>query len=186
MSDKLAITAHETGLYRIFALGLPASRIAAFTTQQGDNYPLRDALGVTHLDPDHVQIVDLAELKTLGVETYMSEGLGIAEEAYQNALPILSAQGGMVAVIASAAFTRPDIIVPRPPVSFLTLLQEDRPHKPHLEMSSSSAEGQIAPTISNGDGWPTPMPLWAKAFIAATALALIYGLFALFTPGDAL
>ncbi len=185
MSDKLAITAHETGLYRVFALDLPASRIAAFTTQQGDSYPLRDALGVTQLEPDHVQIVDLTELKTLGVETYLSEGLGIAEEAYQTALPILSAQDGMVAVIASAAFAGPDIIVPQPPVSFLTLLQEDRPHKPHLDLSSTSAEGQVSPATPEDEGQPTPMPLWAKTLIALTTLALIYGFFALFTSGDA-
>lgn len=185
MSDKLAVTAHETGLYRVFALDLPVPQIAKFTTLKGDSYSLRDALGVKQLDPDHVQIVDLTELKTLGLKTYLSEGLGIAEEAYETALPVLSAQDGIVAVIASAAFARPDIIVPQPPVSFLTSLQEDRPHKPHLELASTSAEGQVAPLTTEDEGVPVPMPIWAKALIALTTLALIYGLVALFSPGDA-
>lgn len=185
MSVLLTIGEHETDLYRFVSIDLPKTQLEAFTKcEPGESYPLRDALGITELDPNHVQILDLAELKTLGLETYLSDGLGIAETDYATVLPKLEALEGYLAVIASAAFRRPDILVPKPPVSVIAVLREDKPHKPLIDLSTASAEGTVQPREAVLDQTPPAMPFWMKVFAAVLTVALLYGLYALLTSGD--
>lgn len=184
MTDKLAVSEHEVGLYRVFALDLPASQITAFTTPDGDAYPLRDALSLAHLDPQHVQILDLKDLQALGVEAYLSEGLGLTKAKYASALPRIEAREGHIAVIASAAFQRPEIIVPKPPVAFIALLQEDAPKTAFVDLSTPSAEGTISVGSDPAPMPKAPMPVWAKVLITLITFALIYGVYALVTSGD--
>ncbi|MEL7213612.1 MAG: hypothetical protein AAGK92_13195 [Pseudomonadota bacterium] len=189
MSDSLAIGENEVGLYRIFALDLSPGEVTAFTTPVvnaigDDDYPLRDALGVNNLDEQHVQIVDIKELKTIGLETYLSEGLGVKKADYAAILPALEALNGPAAVIATAAFERPEIIVPTGPVSFIGLLKEDKPHQAFIDLSVTSAEGLIETKNTPADPPDMRTPLSVKLLIAFFILALLAGLFALFNPGD--
>lgn len=189
MSDKLVVGEHETGLYRLFAIDLPEPQIKVFTTPVrteagSSDYPLRDALGVKDLDESHVQVLDLKELKTLGFETYLSEGLGIAPEEYASILPTLEALDGYVAVIASAAFEPPEIIIPKAPLSLVTVLREDKPRQAFVDLSTASAEGGIEARQTSPSPTRQRMPAWFKLLIASAALLLLYGVFALVTPGE--
>lgn len=181
MTEMLSVREGEHGLYRFFAVDLPQEKMLEFTTSAtGANIPLQEALGLSALDPHHVQTLDLKELRTVGIDTYLSEGLALPQSEIDRALPLLEDRNGPVVVIASAAFTPPEIIVPQAPVSPLIVLQEDQYRKPLMELRADSAQGQLgvqdAPSQHR-----TPMPFWAKVLLALGSIAVIS---AALTSGD--
>ncbi|WP_224824924.1 hypothetical protein [Cognatishimia sp. MH4019] len=184
MSDQLAVSANETGLYRIFSIDLPPAQIEAFTTPEpnaigDDDYPLRDALGLSYLDEQHVQILDQTELKTIGIETYITDGLGVPKDVYADALPRLNSLEGHIAVIASAAFEGPDIIVPSAPVTFVTALREDKPQTAFIDLSTTSAQGVIDARVSGKTDPPPRMPLTSLLVILIGLVVVGYGVYVL-------
>lgn len=188
MTDPLNVRDGEAGLYRLFAIDLPATEVAQFTTSVPSvtgqpDYPLRDALGLDTLDEHHVQILDLKELSTLGIATYLTDGLAISETQFKTDLPMLEALEGYLAVIASAAFAQPVKLAPKAPLRLVATYGEDKPHKPLIDLNTPSAEGIMGGTkdISRpAAGWPK----WVTVLILLACLALGYGLYALITSGD--
>jgi len=189
MTDPLMVRAGEVGLYRLFSVDLPKVEVPAFTTSVPgmtgkSTYPLRDALGLADLDETHVQILDLTELETLGIATYLTDGLGIAQAAFKDDLSTLNALEGYLVVIASAAFPQPTELAPQPPLSLVATYGEDTPHKPLIDLKTPSAEGILdaphSPAPVPGKSWPH----WVKLLSACVVLAILYGLFVLVTAGD--
>ncbi|SEK60459.1 hypothetical protein [Roseovarius nanhaiticus] len=124
MSDKIEIKATETGVVRIFAVDIPADRIAAFTARNG-SWPLGEALGAEALDPAHVEIFDADDLAGLGLPGYLADGYAIPEEQLAPLRGQLMSQKGVLMVVTSRAFQgTAQTLTPRAPLSLIATLQE--------------------------------------------------------------
>lgn len=128
MSDTIEITAHETGIVRVFAVDIPADQIAAFIARNG-RWPLREALGADALDPEHIQVFDAADLTGVGLPTYLTEGHAIPEDQIAPLRGRLEAQTGTVMVITSRGFaSTAQTLTPRAPLRLIASFSE--PHTP--------------------------------------------------------
>ncbi len=124
MTDKIDISAHETGIVRVFAVDIPADQIAAFTARNG-RWPLREALGADALDPEHIQVFDAADLAGVGLPGYLAEGHAIPEDQIAPLRERLSEQTGTVMVIASRAFANTaQTLTPRAPLRLIASFSE--------------------------------------------------------------
>ena len=114
MSDRMQISATETGLVRVFAIDLPPETIAEFTNPDSpDIAAIRDALGAEALSPGHVDLVRLADLGELGLDVddspvpIISLGLGNAENM-QRIQRKLAARGIMIVYRATYSGLGPE------------------------------------------------------------------------------
>lgn len=186
----LEVREGEHKVYRLFAIDLATHDIPAFTRQKlntigDDDYPLRDALGVPHLDEQHVQILALSDLGELGLTGYMREGLGIETADLQANAARLDALEGHVAVVASAAFIGDAVITPKPPVSLVGAYAEHEQMPGFVDLSSKSATDMIDlredSTATGKEGWG-----WRHWILPGLGLLLVaYGLYKFFFAGGA-
>lgn len=124
MSDKIQISPRETGIVRVFAVDIPADQIAAFTARNG-RWPLREALGADALDPEHVQVFDVADLAGVGLPAYLTEGHAIPADQIDPMRTRLSAQTGTVMVITSRAFAgEQQVLTPTAPLRLIASFSE--------------------------------------------------------------
>ncbi|PVA09617.1 hypothetical protein DC366_13085 [Pelagivirga sediminicola] len=142
MSDKIEITAHETGVVRVFAVDIPADQIATFTARN-DRWPLRDALGAETLDPDHIDVFDTADLTGVGLPGYLAEGHAIPEDQLAPMRERLAAQTGAVMVVTSRAFAgTAQTLSPRAPLSLIASFSEARSPITFGALPDASAQPQ--------------------------------------------
>ncbi|MEX1236004.1 MAG: hypothetical protein WEB56_13560 [Roseovarius sp.] len=124
MSDKIEITATETGVVRVFAVDIPADQIAAFTARNG-RWPLREALGAEALDADYVEVFDASDLASVGLPGYLADGHAIPEDQLEPMRARLMAQEGTLMVVTSRAFQgTAQTLTPRAPLSLIGTFQE--------------------------------------------------------------
>lgn len=125
MSDKIEIKASETGVVRVFAVDIPADRIAAFTARNG-SWPLAEALGAETLDPAQVEVFDASDLAGVGLPGYLADGHAIPQKQLEPLRTQLMAQKGVLMVIPSRAFQgTAQTLNPRDPVSLVATLHEE-------------------------------------------------------------
>jgi len=183
----LEVSASEHKVYRLFAIDLAKHHLPAFTRPKrnsmgDDDYPLRDALGLTYLDEQHVQILTLADLGDMKLTDYMQDGLAIAGVDLEDHAARLNALEGHLAVIASAAFEGPCDIAPKPPVSLVGAFAEHEAMTSFVDLSTTSAEKMVDLRVNP----PPPEPdrgawlhwLWPCIGVAVIALAVfmfVYG-----------
>lgn len=96
--DPLTVTQGERGLVRVFALDM-APEEARFLAEPG---AVDQVLGVTGLDPDHVDVIAVRDLDDLGLAGYLAEGAGIPAD--QIDAGALDAVTGHVLILRSRAF----------------------------------------------------------------------------------
>ena len=97
MKETLIVPANETGVLRLFALDMPREQIK-FLREPG---ALDDVLGVTGLDPAHVEIFPVSDLDDLGLPGYLTEGHAVPTEQID---PGLADTTGHVLLLHSRAF----------------------------------------------------------------------------------
>ncbi|MDU9003111.1 hypothetical protein [Sedimentitalea todarodis] len=97
MSELLTVSANETGVLRLFALDMRREQIR-FLHEPG---ALEDILGVTGLDPQHVEIFPVSDLDDLGLPGYLIEGHAIPEDQIADSLAETT---GHVLLVHSRAF----------------------------------------------------------------------------------
>lgn len=126
MSERIHIKSGEHGVVRLFAVDLPAEEIAAFTRRNG-TWPLRDSLGAERLDPDKVEVFDVADLSGVGLAGYLEEGMGIAPEQIAPMRAQIDALRGAVLVLPSSAFGGTEqTLAPRAPLRLVARFSEER------------------------------------------------------------
>ncbi|HEY9039468.1 MAG TPA: hypothetical protein VIN05_11085 [Roseovarius sp.] len=124
MSDKIEINAHETGIVRVFAVDIPTDEIDAFIARNG-RWPLREALGAETLDPEHIQVFDVADLTGVGLPAYLIDGHAIPEDQIAPLRSRLEGQTGTVMVITSSAFNgTAQTLTPRAPLRLIASFSE--------------------------------------------------------------
>jgi len=125
MSDKIEIKATETGVVRVFAVDIPADRIAAFTARNG-SWPLGEALEAETLDPALIEVFDASDLAGVGLPGYLADGHGIPEEQLEPLRGRLMALKGVLMIIPSRAFQgAAQTLTTRAPVSLIATLHEE-------------------------------------------------------------
>ncbi len=143
MSDRMQISATETGLVRVFAIDLPPETIAEFTNPDSpDIAAIRDALGAEALSPGHVDLVRLADLGELGLDGYLVDGLGVAEDEIATDRTRLRALRGYVLVLPSRAFAgTAQTLTPRAPLRWIGTYAEPRAKSDFTPLTSEGAKG---------------------------------------------
>lgn len=157
----------------VFSLNVPENQLKpwvheAFPEDEDAHtiWPLRDALGLDHLDSDFTEVFPASNIKEYGLANYLTEANGFAEESVAPDKRKLDALTGPVALVYSEALGGQDVTLkPDAPLIFIGRYET----RPDLRMSSpiqtDSATGQLAPDA------PAPesarMPLWPMLLFVA-------------------
>jgi hypothetical protein len=100
MTEPVVVPANETGKVRLYALNLPAERVASMR----DPGALDRLLGVLQVDPASVEIFSVDDLAGLGVAGYLAEGCGIPQDQIDPDRARLQTMKGHVMLVLSRAF----------------------------------------------------------------------------------
>lgn len=148
------ITATEHGVVRLFAI----------ETARNFGYPeLTKALGVTSLAEDHVDLITLEDLDELGLEGYLTLGMGIPARDVGAMGTQLKALKGDVALIRSAAFQgKATTLKPNAPLRWIATFGETPLDITSTPIKTASAQGHITPPPPNPRSNTTVL-LWVLA-----------------------
>lgn len=126
MSDTIQIKSGEQGVVRVFDVDLPAEEVPAFVRRNG-SWPLRDALGAQHLEPDRAEVLNVADLTGVGLAGYLEEGMGVPPDQIAPLRARLNALSGAVLVLPSRAFGGTEqVLAPRAPLHLVATFTEGR------------------------------------------------------------
>ncbi|MDJ0826404.1 MAG: hypothetical protein QNJ16_12940 [Rhodobacter sp.] len=158
MTDPTEVPAGEREVVRVYALDLePAAAAAYKAPPEGDaaDWPLRQALGATALDPSQVELFAAADLKGVGLPGYLIDGLGIAAPDIDPDRAALEAETGHIVVVLSAAFQgTAQTLTPTPPLRPLGTYRMAEAERPRAPMP---VPGDEAPEMTPGAA-PAPGP----------------------------
>ncbi len=178
MADWQSVTPGEHGVLRVFGIDLPDADIAAFATEAGTAWPLRDTLGVSSLDPKFVEVVDLETFRSYGFARYLAEGYGIAEADLYADTARLDALSGHVTLVVSQAFGgQAANLTVTPPLRHIATFRADTSGTPTGVLHAETAKPQAAP-----EGTPPKPPrtdastggrIALFALLAATVLVVL-------------
>ena len=173
MSDRIDVTATETGVVRVFDVDLTPQEAKAFNQRNGI-WPLRDALGAEVLDPGHVDLVQIEDLEGYGLMGYLTDGMGIKPGDIHDHAQVLGALKGTVLIVRSSAFAgQAQSLEVRAPIRLVATFREDVPPVTVEKLPGGGAEGTVPPRKS------PPSDAAMSGRIATVALLVIFALTAL-------
>ena len=160
----------EHGLVRLFKLDLPDGDVQTILEPAA----LKRALGAKTIDTDFVEIITLADLADFGLNRYLIEGLGIAEDEVAPHVSTLDSLKGHLLVVTSSAFSGPQSLSIKAPLRWIATLKEEAAKTPLKHLTSDSASGE-----ASGTGGTAPPPssgkgLWIFPVIALVLIAAIW------------
>lgn len=164
MSAVMHVKESETGLVRVFAVDLPVQDALAFKDR---TEALPGLLGIDALQDGHWELFDTADLAGMGLETYLAEGHGIAEDELAPHRWALDALEGAVLLLRSAALPdKPVTLTPRAPLRWVATFGEEKAPVPiRSDLSSASATGSV--------GTPTATPTSPRGSLVVVGLGLL-------------
>jgi hypothetical protein len=169
MSTRLNITASEHGVVRLFAIDLDAQAAQTF-----DHAALAAALGITAINPKHADIIALEDLDELGIEGYLTLGMGIPADEIQPMRPQLNALKGTVALIRSAAFNgQATTLTPKSPLRWIASFGETPLDLTATPIHTASAQGYITGKTPPARPSNNKVLLWILAVFAVIVLITI-------------
>lgn len=110
MSDPLFVPAGDVRRLWLFTLDLAEGELSTFDKEQFDEaghslgWGLRDALGVSRIDPNYVEVFKAETMADYGLDTYLIEAHGMAAEQVALDADKLKSLIGPVVVVLSKAF----------------------------------------------------------------------------------
>jgi len=152
MSELHRIPAGSVRAIWLFVLELPEAEIKAFTEESyGDDdtvaWPLRDALGVPHLDHDFIEVFKAETLKDFGLARYLTEANGMDEATVTPDAETLDTLSGTLVLLSSVALPDGlDRIEPRAPLRLVGRYSEQPDMRLRPPLRSDSAGPQSAET----------------------------------------
>ncbi len=153
-------------------------RVAVFAV----NLPEPDAetadpetlLGVGPVDATRVELFPLRDLQGVGLPAYLTDGLGLDEDAVKADKARLTALEGHVLILHAAAFAQLPVTVSQGPnLTLIGTYDPPRPSLPLTPLRSASAQGAIG---AAGGAQPAPGLRLGPLLIALAGLALLAGL----------
>ena len=97
----LEVRASERRVVRVFALDVPPEQIRFLREEPA---AIADMLGLTEIDPDHVDLIKLSDLDEYGLGGYLTEGCDVKEDELSPFADRLNGLKGHVLVVLSRAF----------------------------------------------------------------------------------
>ncbi len=146
MSEQLHISSHEHGIVRLFAIDLPDHAVAGFAEpdEVTGAWSLLKALGAEKVDSEYLEIFPVSNLTGLGLSSYMTEGLGIAEAEIAPDKPQLDALKGHVLIVRSRAFSgHEQTVSPQEPLRWIGTWAEEAAPVEFEQLPSGDAEGTV-------------------------------------------
>jgi hypothetical protein len=172
---KLTIPAHDRDGVRLFTAKLTSddlhrdkARLAA------------ELLGDPDLDPAFVEIFDLADLSSLGLSAYLTEGLGVPAAAISDPASLDAFKGPVLILLSKALHGREVSLTPDPRLKLIGTYAEDRPPVHFEPLSTAGDQGMLTPDLPPDRTPQRPGSAFlllgvALFLIAATALWLAFG-----------
>ncbi len=143
MNDPLRVRAGERGVIRLFALDM-APEQAHFLGEPG---AVAQMLGVADLDPDHIDIIALADLEQLGLAGYLAEGCAVPVGQIDQAR--LTTLTGHVLLIRSPAFRDvATILKPAPQLNLISTYAETPTDWSPKPIRTDSSKPRMPPQIA--------------------------------------
>jgi hypothetical protein len=183
MTDPIAIPAGERHTLRLFALDMARPELDLLarpdptdTAVQADRTALlSQLLGLTYLDPDFVEVFDIADLADLGLTGYLSEGGNIPDAQIDRDRDRLDGLTGPVLALFSRALQgEAATLHPDPRLSLIGTYTEEVPPVHFEPLPTGMAQGSLTPMPPTVP--PTGLP---RSFLILGAALLITGLVAL-------
>lgn len=182
MGDMIHVPANERRTIRLFHLDLPAERIAGFARPdpQSGEWPLREALGASHLDPEGVEVFPISDLDGMGLADYLIEGQGIpagqvaADRARLNALA-----GHIVLVSTRALGGAAQVLTPRAPLRWIGTYSEEFQPASMTPLRSTAAGGEVGAPPSPVSPQVPPIRMLALAAAGLFIVIIAILIFAL-------
>ena len=147
MSETFAVSATERGVIRVFMVNLPVDQLDGFYQASDDNStsPLARALGVTTLDPEGVEVFPLSNLDGVGLEGYLTDGMGVATADVKPYASRLNGMTGNVAIVLSRAFGGQAVsLTPTAPLKWIGTYTEEGASIQFEPLPSGGADGSVA------------------------------------------
>lgn len=167
MTD-LAIPAHDRLGVRVFAAALTADQM-----QREKASLVLALLGDADLDPDYVELFDVADLSDIGLAGFLTEGLGVPDAALQADWSMLQGLKGPVLVLLSKALhDRAATLRLDPRLTLVGTYSEDRPPVHFAPLPTAAAEGVLTPPILSS---PPPSRPTLAFVLLGMALVLVAG-----------
>ncbi|EIE50351.1 hypothetical protein C357_14122, partial [Citreicella sp. 357] len=102
---RMHINGSDPGMLRLFHLDLPPEAIERFATQAGTGeYPLKYALGATHLRPAFVDVVNIRDLEGMPLSEYLVSAYQVTGDDFRQMQPQIDALKGHVVALSAQAF----------------------------------------------------------------------------------
>jgi hypothetical protein len=157
LTAALAIPKGERGVLRLFALDKAAESGA-----------VAQLLGVADLDPDQIDVIDLADLSGLGLAEYLTEGFAISPDQLDRAR--LDALTGHVLMIRSHAFRgRATTLTPSPQMTLIATFDETPTNWTSEPLQTASARRRLSPRAARSSA----RRIGAILFAVVMALVLL-------------
>lgn len=182
MSDLLTVVEGERGLVRLFAVNLTPEQVKPMlAAPEGTDVPnptprptdeaAARLLGISEIDAAHCELLPLRDLTGVGLDGYLTEGLGIPDDAISADRARLKALEGYVLLVHTEAFSGRESLTPGPALTPIALY-----HKPGTDWRSVPTPAQAALQAQGGAAAsakaPLPRGIWG---LTALALLLIAG-----------
>ncbi len=102
---QMHINGSAPDMLRLFHLDLPPEAIERFTTQAGTGeYPLKYALGASHLRPAFVDVIDIRDLGDMALSDYLVSAYQVTGDDFRQMKPRIDALQGHVVALPGRAF----------------------------------------------------------------------------------
>ena len=188
MSDPLEAPSDEWGVVRLFAIDLPEDQIGGFEEVSDvigidgrPLWPLRDALGATHLEKDRLEVFPVGDIADLGLSAYLTEGLGIPDATLAHERARIDAVRGHVLVVTSGALGGvAQTLSPQPPLRHIGTYHE-APIAPVIgSIETEAASGKLAkravPVVSKDEGRLVPILIVVLAIVLGAGMVIVMAL----------
>lgn len=180
MSEALTYAPSQTvNSVWVFALNIARDEIGTWQAPQPGTangkpaqWPLRDALGITSLDPDGVEIFTIEDISDYGLARYLTEASGYDESAVAQDKARLDALAGPVLLLHSRALDKVDqILKPTDPLVFVGRYDTRVNVIVPQPIKTESAKGHLSGQNASDDG--SRMPAWPFLLMIAIVAGLV-------------
>ena len=172
---SLTIPAHDWDGVRVFT-----AKLSPDDLRRDKAALVAELLGNPDLDPAFVEIFDVADLSGVGLAGYLTDGLGVPEQAIPDPARLDALKGPVLILLSKALHGREVTLTPDPRLTLMGTYAEDRPPVHFEPLPTAAAQGQLTPDLPPDRTPQRPFPAFllmgiALVLTAATALWLAFG-----------
>lgn len=158
------------------------NRIRLFTARLTDEDLKRDKSGLAatllgdgDLDPAYIEIFDLADLTGVGLSTYLTEGLGVAELSPDERARLDGLTGPVLILLSKALHGRAARLTVDGRLSLVGLYVEERPPVQFEPLPTTTAQGILPAAVPQGEA-PQSYGWLLRGLVVILALAVAVSL----------